>query len=287
MTMALEWSRAAAIDLAPPPWARWRVALAYRWRHGRWPMLERPRRFTEWVQWRKLNDRDAGRARLTDKLHSKALVAGLIGDDVTVPTLWQGVVLPDAPPAPLPVIVKANHGCGQFLVVRTAADWARARAVAPRWLASSYGGWLDEWHYRSARRMLLVEPFLGGTGAGLPMDYKVYVFGGVAHIVQLHDGRDRHHRWTQFDRHWHPLSIDPLTLPAPVNLDVMLSAAEAVARGHDFLRVDFYEVDGRLWFGEFCLFPGSGLDPFTPDRLDHQLGALWSSARHRAMPPAN
>ena len=59
----------------------------------------------------------------------------------------------------------------------------------------------------------------------------------------------------------------------------MLAAAEALAAGHDFLRVDFYEIDGRLWFGEFCLFPGSGLDPFDPVALDDQLGDLWSAAR--------
>ena len=59
----------------------------------------------------------------------------------------------------------------------------------------------------------------------------------------------------------------------------MLAAAEAVAKAEDFLRVDFYCEDGVLKFGECCLYPGSGLDPFSPDALDVTLGDLWSAAR--------
>ena len=55
----------------------------------------------------------------------------------------------------------------------------------------------------------------------------------------------------------------------------MLAAAESLAAGFDALRVDFYEIGGRMLFGEFCLFPGSGLDPFDPPELDLKLGALW------------
>ena len=65
----------------------------------------------------------------------------------------------------------------------------------------------------------------------------------------------------------------------PSQLQAMFEVAEACALGSDFLRVDFYEVGGRLWFGEYCLYPGSGLDPFEPDSLDHHLGRLWSAAR--------
>jgi hypothetical protein len=258
--------------------ARARVALTYLWRHGRWPAWGEPRRFTEWVQWRKLNDRDPALARLTDKAWSKERV-GALAPGLSVPTLWQGVDLPADPPAPLPLVVKANHGCNQYRIVRTAADWDEARREAPGWLARVYGYWLDEWHYTAARPLLLVEPFLGGEGAPLPLDYKVYVFGGRAEVVQLHAGRGVCHRWTQFDRDWSALSRDPIPSPPPAHLQAMLEKAETLSAGFDFLRVDFYEVDGRLWFGEFCLFPGSGLDPFQPEALDDRLGACWSAVR--------
>lgn len=180
--------------------ARMRVGLVYWWRHRRWPELEAPARFTEWVQWRKLNDRCPVLARLTDKLHSKEIARGRGTAAAVVPTLWSGERLPVAPPAPFPFIVKANHGCNQYRVVRGPEDYALAKAASQRWMKASYGGLLDEWHYRSARRTLLIEPFLGGKGAELPLDYKVYVFGGRAALVQVHVGRGKAHRWTQFDR---------------------------------------------------------------------------------------
>lgn len=261
--------------------ARLRIAAAYRWRHGRWPDLDAPRRFTEWVQWRKLHERDVALDRLTDKLHAKTLAAAALGAHHVVPTLMAGRDLPNLPVWPLPLVVKANHGCNQFVIVRNLSDWARARAAVPSWLARDYGRWLDEPAYRAARRLVLVEPYLGGPGAPLPIDYKVYVFGGRAELVQVHTGRSVKHRWTQFDRDWRPLSADPVDARPPATLSAMLRAAEMLAADQSFLRVDFYEVGGTMWFGEFCLYPGSGLDPVRAAGLDERLGDLWAAAQSR------
>ena len=268
---------AARATALTPNFAAHYLSLLYRWRHGRWPDQARPRRFTEWVQWRKLNDRCVARARLTDKRHGKELAAAILGPEMVVPTLWHGQVLPAVAPWPMPFMVKANHGCGQCLVVRDAADWRRARRITRGWVAGRYGAWLAEWHYRNAEPGIIVEPLLA-TANPLPLDYKIYVFGGRAAIIQLHEGRGGvDHRWTQFSRDWRPLSRQTSDCPAPVSLAAMLAAAEQLGAGHDFLRVDFYEVDGRPLFGEFCLFPGSGLDPFNPVSLDDWLGDLWSA----------
>lgn len=254
-----------------------RVGLVYRWRHGRWPSLGSPRRFTEWVQWRKLNDRDPARSRLTDKSWSKHFASLLLGEQFVIPTLWEGQRLPSVPPWPMPFVVKANHGCGQWRVVRTPGDYRRVRVRSRRWLARRYGTWLDEWHYCGARRTIVVEPFVG-SGETLPTDYKIFVIGGRAVMVQVHEGRGQDHVWRQFDRHWRPLSRNARTAELPLSLASMLAAAETLAGEADFLRVDFYEVGGRPLFGEFCLYPGSGLDPFDPVELDDWLGALWSAS---------
>jgi TupA-like ATPgrasp len=262
--------------------ARLRVNVAYRWRHGRWPDLENPRRFTEWVQWRKLEDRDAERAKLTDKAHSKRLAAAALGHKFVIPTLWQGKKLPVVPPWPMPFIVKANHGCGQFVIVKNVEDYRRALQLSPKWMKSFYGGWLDEWHYRGARQAILVEPLIGEIDT-LPIDYKIYVFGGRAAMIQVHEGRGTTHRWAQYDRRWTKLSRRAAGVGAPRSLTLMIDAAERLSVGHDFLRADFYEVDGQPLFGEFCLYPGSGLDPFDPPELDDWLGVLWRNERPRRL----
>ena len=106
--------------------------------------------------------------------------------------------------------------------------------------------------------------------------------GGRAVAVQVHDGRGGDHRWHQYDRHWRALSREAGGQAAPSSLAAMLAAAERLARDQDFMRVDFYEVDGQPLFGEFCLYPGSGLDPFDPPSLDSWLGAQWSAERSAA-----
>jgi hypothetical protein len=146
-------------------------------------------------------------------------------------------------------------------------------------MRSDYGYWLDEDLYAHIPRGLIVEPFMGQPPA-LPIDYKFYVFGGRVDYVQVHLGRGGRHRWILLDRAWRRVSAasadpDPI---APAALSRMIAAAEALAEGTDFLRVDLYEIEGRPLFGEMTFYPGSGLDRFDPVSLDHELGARWLRA---------
>lgn len=257
-----------------------RVHLTYWWRHRRPLSLAEPRLFNEWVQHRKLYDRDPLLPPLADKVAVKAHVAGRLGPEWVTPTLWHGPSLPAAAPAPAPFVVKARHGCRQIAFVRDAADWPAVRRRARRWMRGRYGYWLDEWAYAHIPRGLLVEPYLG-QGPVLPLDYKCFVFGGRVEFVQVHLERATAHRWIVMDRRWRrvsPATRDPDPI-RPVTLTRIIAAAEELARGHDFLRTDFYEVAGRPLFGEITLYPGSGLDPVVPPALDHAMGDHWRRAR--------
>ena len=195
-----------------------------------------------------------------------------------MPTLWQGEAAPAIPPWPVPFVIKASHACNQFAIVHDVArDWPNALVRSRQWTRQTYGGWLDEWLYSLNRPGLLVEPFIG-HGNTPPTDYKLYAFNGVVAVVQVHSGRLTNHRWVQYDRAWTKLSNGD-DCPPPASLVAMIETAEALGRGHDFLRVDFYDTPNGPLFGEFCLYPGSGLDPFNPPTLDVRLGALWSAAR--------
>lgn len=263
------------------PGARLRIALTYLWRHGRFPHLMSSTRFTELVQIRKLADRDPRLPRLADKVAVKAFVTEQLGESWVTPTLWQGCELPATPPWPVPFVVKSRHGANQRAFVRTGGeDWNTIRRRARRWMRAPFGEWLDEWLYGEIERGLLVEPFIGGGGE-LPVDYKLYVFGGRVEFVQVHLDRERDHRWIIFDRDWRRVSsptrdADP---PAPASLPAMIAAAETLAGGIDFVRADFYEIAGAPRFAELTFYPGSGLDPFDPPALDLAMGALWLQAR--------
>ncbi len=267
---------------APGDWlAHLRVGLTYAARHRRLPNLARPRRFTELVQRRKLNDRDPAQTMLMDKIAAKAMAGGQLGKDWIIPTAWVGDCLPQLPPFACPRIVKARHGCNQYRVLREQPDaraWEDLRKLSAHWTRKPYGLWLDEWAYENVPRGIIAEPLIAGPGGALPVDYKIYVFGGVATHVQIHLDRGSSHRWILHDRDYRQLVQVDEAPAAPRSLGAMLDAAEELATGFDFLRVDFYEVAGKPLFGEFCLYPGSGLDPFAADWIDFELGGLWREA---------
>jgi hypothetical protein len=152
----------------------------------------------------------------------------------------------------------------------------------------TYGAWLDEWLYSEVRRGLLVEPYIGQATA-LPVDYKVFVFGGRARFIQVHLGRRTgEHRWIVLDTDWRrvsPQSSDDDPVPPP-SLGSMLKAAERLSEGFCFVRADFYDLDGRARFGELTFYPGSGLEKVQPLRLDLLMGLLWSAALPRWLKPA-
>lgn len=258
--------------------ARLRLHLTYTWRHRRRLNLEDPRLFTELIQHRKLHDRDPRLPLYADKLRVKDVVAAALGLEWVIPTWWHGEALPPRPSWPTPFVVKSRHGCKQIAFVRSpGTDWPALRARADRWVARPYGYWLDEWLYAAIPRGLLVEPFVG-QGGELPVDYKLFVFGGEVAYVQVHLRREHAHRWLVLDLDWRPMVPGGETPPRPRSLPAMIAAARVLARGFAFVRVDFYEVEGVPKFGEMTFYPGSGLDPMDPPHLDSVMGDLWRNA---------
>lgn len=249
-------------------------------RHQKLADLQAPQTFNELVQRRKLRNRDMRMATLADKVAVKAIVADALGAQWVIPTIWQGTRLPECPEWQLPFVIKSRHGSNQIAFVRDEHfDWPTLRARANGWMRRPYGQLLDEWLYSQIPRGILVEPFVGDD-AQLPIDYKIFVFGGVATHVQVHLEREKRHRWIVFDRDWRRVStssadVDP---PAPKSLCDMLAAAETLSRGFDFVRCDFYEIGGKPTFGEMTFYPGSGLDKFNPVTLDAEFGRYWLDA---------
>lgn len=264
--------------------AKIRITLTYAWRHRRQVQIGKPQRFTDWIQWRKLNDRDPRMPLLADKLYVKQHVAQQLGEEWVTPTLFHGRQLPETPPCNPPYVVKARHGCNQNIFVRQSGeDWHAIRAAAHRWMRRPYGTLLDEWLYQAIPPGILVEPFIGVDGS-LPIDYKIFVFGGRAECIKVDLDRENGHWRAHYRPDWTPLWA-PSGWPGhkrPASLDQMIAAAEKLGKGFTFVRVDFYEIAGKPRFGEMTFYPGSGLSPLDDD-LDHWLGEKWSRATNKQL----
>jgi hypothetical protein len=262
----------------------WRLRRSYRAKFGYFPRVAFAKTFNEKLWRRKFLDRDPRMPLRADKLLVKTFVAEKLGPGWVTPTLWHGAALPPLHERkwPRPFVLKANHGSGWNIFVRSAndLDWPRIEALCATWLSSIYGESTGEWFYNKIERQLLIEPFIGNA-ASLPIDYKLWAFGGRVELIQVDTDREHQHKRAMFDREWKQLPftilypIEERHIDPPHSLERMIAAAQTLSEGMSFVRVDLYEIDGAPRFGEMTFYPGAGLVPFDPPEYDAIIGALW------------
>jgi hypothetical protein len=258
---------------------RLKRAVLYGQAHGAWPADRRPQSFTEKVNWRVVHDRRPLIGQLGDKLAMKEHAARVL-PALSVPrVLWTGTDVADLAGVDLPQrwVLKPNHGTMRVHIGAGRPDAAELARITAGWLDEPLFRDRGEWVYSQARRLLIVEEFLGSGQP--PVDHKFLVFGGRVELVQVDTGRFGEHRRRLYSPDWTPIDVveavapGPLT-PPPDSLQEMTKVAEALGADFDFVRVDLYDVDGEVWFGELTPYPGGGLDPFDPV-LDRVLGSYW------------
>ncbi|MCH8561270.1 ATP-grasp fold amidoligase family protein [Nesterenkonia sp. DZ6] len=256
--------------------------IMYRRRFGRWGNFKTPARFTEFLTRRMLQDRSPEIAWTCDKRAMKDYAAERT-PWINVPeTLWRGTDLNQLDLSTLPDhwVLKPNHGSRTVHFGDRGTTVEELQEVTRGWLRPYDRIAVGEWAYRTARRELIIEPRIG-NGAPL-IDYKFYVFHGQLKILHTDSGRFNGSFEEMFyNRDWEALDMENgaprgAAVPRPKNFEDMVRAVETLGAGYDFMRVDLYNLDGEVWFGELTPYPSGGMDPFTPDTVDLQLGAWWA-----------
>lgn len=257
------------------------------WRHvGYWPNLKNPRTFNEYLCARKF--RPLSQAPIfADKLAVREFVRSRVGDDVLTQIYYSG----DRPDridfAALPsrFVLKGTHGSGPELRAlvwdKSALSQRELCDLGWRILRRRCGPEVNEWWYTEIPPRLMIEEMLLKDGA-IPPDFKFYVFAGQALYIQVIEGRHSKTRRSRFyNRDWRAQpftregSGETFDLVQPPNLNEMVSVAEALGAGSEFIRVDLYSVGERIVFGELTLAPGAGWVPFRPATYDVVLGGHW------------
>ena len=271
----------------------------------------RPRTFRDKVRYKMLRDHRGLVVTFADKAAVRDYVADAIGPGF-LPRAY--AIVDDAAqladvPLPADFVVKPTHGSGAAIVVsgRAPADatlptdpgsWvyshvrpeAAPRAelirVAAGWLTQLYGqGPNREWVYGRVPRRVIVEEMLAGTDGGIPADYKFFVFHGRCEFVQVDAGRFGVRTQDFFTREWQHLPMSggpPWARPEPPRapgLATMIDLAERLGVDTDFVRVDLYDLDGRVVFGELTSFPAGGDSVFVPESFDEVFGRPWTVPR--------
>ena len=260
-------------------------SLKYRQSHGVWPSLSDPRRYTEKVNWRILNDRNEDLVWTCDKLAGKAEAARRRPDIRFPDVVWTGTDLADLAKVALPErwVLKPNNSSGRAHVGTGQVDAAAAAVLATKtadWLDRREFVRLREWAYSKAQPGFLVETFIG-AGPKPPTDYKIFVFDGVVRFILVSRGRNEPvHLRTFFTAAWEPITVASMQpsdpgQPRPANLERVVEVAADLGRGFDHVRVDLYLVDGEIWFGEYAAYPWSGYDRIRPVDVDLSWGDHW------------
>jgi TupA-like ATPgrasp len=259
-----------------------RRRVLFAWCNQRLPHFRNPGSFNEKVNWRILNDRRPLLEWTCDKLAMKEHARGVAGLHLAA-TLWAGTDLRELATARLPEhwILKPNQRTGLVHFGTDEPDIEQLSEATASWLRPAEAEDLGEWAYSRARPLLLAEEIIGTPGAP-PPDYKFFVFDGEVAAVQVDVGRYSTHQRRFYRPDWSPLEVQYGGLPVapvkppPAGLHRMLTAACELSAGFEFIRVDLYDIEGEVFFGEFTPYPCSGLARFVPASFDAELGARWT-----------
>jgi len=266
----------------------WRQREKFRRCHGFDLDLENPRSYSEKIFWRKVFDRNPLFPQLADKYRSRGYVVDKIGrqrgEKILVPLLFVTERPEEIPFSDLPeeYIIKPNHGSGWSIIVDKDNPARPGEIISKcrKWLLRAYGRSRMEWAYSEVKPLVLIEMLLKDSRGKIPTDWKFRVFNGSVGMVYI--CRDRFDSPSEafYDRHFNRLALrvhqkEAPEAERPENFEEMVGIAEELASGIDFIRVDLYNVDGRIFFGEFTLYPASGLYRYEPVSCDITQGDKW------------
>lgn len=276
------------------------LKLQYRATMGKKLDLKDPKSINEKLQWMKLYDRKPEYTTMVDKYAVKSYVAERIGQEYIIPTLgvWDRVEDIDFDALPNQFVLKCTHDSGGLVVCRDKAklNIEEAKNKLRKSLNNNFYYDYREWPYKNVHRRIMAEKYMEekpSADATVPhglTDYKFYCFNGEPGLVLVTKGLEDHATaaisflstdW-QFAPYYRsdykPFSELP---PKPQKLDHMLELARKLSANHDFLRVDLYEIDGKVYFSELTFFPGAGIMPFADYKYDLQIGNMLQLTKNK------
>ena len=246
--------------------------------------LKCPTLFNEKLQWLKLHDRKPLYTQMADKCEAKKYVASIIGEEYIIPTLgvYDSFDAIDFSTLPQRFVMKCTHDSGGLVICKDKdyLDINGAREKINKSLRTNYYWIGREWPYKDITPRIIIEKYMDDNGRDLE-DYKLHCFNGKVKMILV--CRDRYkssgltedfftENWQHMDvrRENHPYSAE--TINPPDTLQEMISLAEKLSADIPFVRVDFYSIQGQVFFGEMTFFPASGLEGFYPEKYDRILG---------------
>ena len=248
--------------------------------------LNNPITFNEKLQWLKLNDRNPKYTDMVDKYEVKRYVSNLIGDEYIIPTLGVFDKFDDIDFNKLPnqFVIKCTHDSGGIIVVKNKNSFniKDAKKKINKFLKRNFYYYGREWPYKNVKPRIIVEKFMEDKIQKDILDYKFFCFDGKVEYMYISAGsHSKNQRLQYFNKNFEPVDCKRSDYQAfdilpkkPKGYAKMVELAEKLSSNIKHVRVDFYEINEQIYFGEFTFYTGSGFIPFEDEYWDRKLGNL-------------
>lgn len=262
------------------------VKILYRDVFGRKLNLDSPKTFNEKMQWLKLYNRKDIYTSYVDKFAVKDIVAKKIGKEYIIPTLKVYDSIDEISLSDLPnqFVLKCTHDSGTVVICSNRKEFnvKESKDKLKKRMSENYFYRLREWPYKNVKPRIIAEEFINDDKEGQLKDYKFFCFNGRVKFLKIDFDRFSNHRANYYDLNMKLLPFGEVDFmpdrnhieKKPQNFEKMLELAEVLSEGLPFIRVDFYNVDGKIYFGELTFFPASGLGKFTDEKWDVEIGNM-------------
>ncbi len=250
--------------------------------------LKHPKGYNEKLQWLKLNDRKPEYSTMVDKYEVRRLIADTLGEEYLIPCigLYENTEEIDFKKLPDQFVLKCTHDSGSVEICtdKKKFDFMAAKERLKNAMKKNYYRTYREWPYKNVKPRIIAEQYMVDESGDDLKDYKIMCFNGTAKIIETHENRftkGKQHTQTFYDRDWNKLSIIQEGLPTveeerqkPKQMNQMIEFSERLASEMYHARVDWYLINGKIYFGEITFYDGSGFEAFQREEDDYFLGNL-------------
>lgn len=261
------------------------LKLMYKVMTGQKLDLNNPKTFNEKLQWLKLYDRNPLYTTLVDKFAVREYIKDKIGEEYLIPLLggpWKSVDEIPFDTLPNQFVLKTTHDSGGVVICKNKAEFniQAAKEKLNKSLKHNfyYGG--REWPYKNVPPQIIAEKYMVDESGEELKDYKLMCFNSKVKASFVCSDRfskdglkvtfyDSDWKRLPFERHYPASKVD---IDKPKSYEEMVHIAEKLSENMKFVRMDFYEINGKVYFGEFTFYPGSGFEEFNPPEWDEELG---------------
>lgn len=269
---------------------KWMVKIQYLIKFGFWPNFNKPKRFSEKLQLYKIHYRDPKMTRCVDKYTVRTYIKEKGYENILTHLygIYNNLNDIDFDSFPEKIVVKSTTGGGGLNVIivknKSERDIEEIKKSINSWNVHRKGNVCSgrEWaYYDMADTRILVEELLEDPASNDLLDFKFFCFNGKPFCVQVDSSRQSNHHQNYYDVDWNSLGVycsypQGDIIEKPINFDKMLTIAADLSKDFPFVRVDLYNIQGIIYFGEMTFYPSSGYGKFHPDSFDYVLGDLFT-----------